>query len=266
MEETFFSHLIELRARLIRAALAVLLVFLSLVYWARDLYAILARPLLENLQPLGGQMIATDVAGVVIVPIQVALMAAFLIALPYVLYQAWAFVAPGLYRHEKRIALPLLLASVALFFFGMAFAYFLVFPATFRVMAALVPEGVAWMTDIDKYVSFVLTTFFAFGCAFEVPIVEILLVKTGIVSVAQLKESRSYAIVGAFVIAAIFTPPDIFSQILLAVPICLLYEAGIFLSGFAARPAPADPAADALMDESALRAAIEDARGPNAKQ
>ncbi|MDR2637335.1 MAG: twin-arginine translocase subunit TatC [Zoogloeaceae bacterium] len=255
-EETFFSHLIELRARLIRAVLAVLLVFLCLAYWAQDLYALLAQPLLASLLPLGGKMIATDVVGVFIVPIKVALMTAFLITLPYVLYQAWAFIAPGLYQHEKKIALPLLVASVCLFFLGMSFAYFLVFPAAFHIMSTFVPEGVAWMTDIDKYLSFVLTTLVAFGMAFEVPVVEILLVRAGIVNVGKLKEYRSYAIVGAFIIGAVLTPPDIFSQVMLAVPLCLLYEIGIFCARFTS-PSPREESG--LMSEEDLQAALTDA-------
>jgi len=235
-QDTFISHLVELRTRLIRAFLSVLLVFLCLFPWAKDLYAIVAQPLLSAL-PQGGQMIATDVVGVFIVPMKVALLAAFLLALPYVLFQVWAFVAPGLYVHEKKVILPLTAVSVLLFFIGMAFAYFVVFPTVFQFMAAMAPEGVAWMTDIEKYLSFVLTTFIAFGVTFEVPVIVIVLVRIGVVSVAKLKEIRPYVIVGAFVIAAIFTPPDVVSQFLLAVPLCLLYELGIVLARFAAKPA-----------------------------
>lgn len=179
-EESFLSHLIELRDRLIRAMLSILLVFLCLFPWAKDLYALLAQPLLATL-PKGGQMIATDVVGVFLVPMKVALMVAFLIALPYVLYQIWAFVAPGLYSHEKRLALPLVGSSVVLFFTGMAFAYFLVFPTVFGFMAQVAPEGVAWMTDIEKYLSFVMGTFVAFGVAFEVPVIVVVLVLSGVV-------------------------------------------------------------------------------------
>lgn len=234
-QETFISHLVELRTRLIRAFLSVLLVFLALFPWARELYALVARPLLAAL-PQGGQMIATDVVGVFIVPMKVALLVAFLIALPYVLYQAWAFVAPGLYAHEKRLVLPLTVVSVLLFFVGMAFAYFIVFPTVFRFMAAMAPQGVAWMTDIEKYLSFVLTTFIAFGVTFEVPVLVIVLVRIDVVSIAKLKEIRPYVIVGAFVIAAIFTPPDVVSQFLLAVPLCLLYELGLVLARFVQKP------------------------------
>lgn len=235
-QESFFSHLVELRDRLIRALLAVLLVFLALVNWARDIYSLLAAPMLAAL-PEGGHMIATDVVGAFFVPMKVTMMVAFLVALPYVLYQAWAFVAPGLYQHEKKLALPLLAASVLLFFVGMAFAYFIVFPAVFGFINAFAPEGVAVMTDIDKYLSFVLTTFLAFGITFEVPIVVIVLVRAGLVSVEKLREARPYVIVGAFVVAAIVTPPDVLSQFLLAVPMWLLYELGILMAQMIGRSA-----------------------------
>lgn len=228
-EESFLSHLIELRDRLIRVLLAVLIIFVCLFPWAKELYAVLAQPLLASL-PKGGQMIATDVVGVFLVPMKVTLMVAFLIALPYVLFQVWAFVAPGLYSHEKKLAVPLVAASVLLFFTGMCFAYFLVFPTVFGFMASVAPEGVAWMTDIEKYLSFVLTTFLAFGITFEVPIVVIVLVRMGIVTIEKLKEARPYVIVGAFVIGAIFTPPDVLSQIMLAVPLWILYEIGIIMA------------------------------------
>ncbi len=230
-EESFLSHLIELRDRLIRAMLSILLVFLCLFPWAKDLYALLAQPLLATL-PKGGQMIATDVVGVFLVPMKVALLVAFLVALPYVLYQIWAFVAPGLYSHEKRLALPLVASSVLLFFTGMAFAYFLVFPTVFGFMAQVAPEGVAWMTDIEKYLSFVMGTFVAFGVAFEVPVIVVVLVLSGVVELSTLKEWRSYVIVGAFVVAAIFTPPDVVSQLMLAIPLCLLYELGMLMARF----------------------------------
>ena len=234
-EESFLSHLVELRDRLIRALLAILIVFLCLFPWAKDLYALLAQPLLSKL-PSGGQMIATDVVGVFLVPMKVALMVAFLIALPYVLYQIWAFVAPGLYTHEKRLALPLVAASVFLFFVGMAFAYFLVFPTVFGFMAGIAPEGVAWMTDIEKYLSFVLSTFVAFGVAFEVPVIVVVLVLVGVVDLRTLREWRPYVIVGAFVVGAIFTPPDVVSQLMLAIPLCLLYELGMQAARFVKKP------------------------------
>ena len=234
-EDSFLSHLIELRDRLIRALVAIGVVFVCLFPWAKELYALLAHPLLAKL-PQGGQMIATDVVGVFLVPMKVALMVSFLIALPYVLYQIWAFVAPGLYAHEKRLALPLVASSVVLFFLGMAFAYFLVFPTVFGFMSRIAPEGVAWMTDIEKYLSFVMTTFMAFGVTFEVPIIVIVLVQMHIVELATLKEWRPYVIVGAFVVGAIFTPPDVISQLMLAIPLCLLYELGMLMARFISKP------------------------------
>jgi sec-independent protein translocase protein TatC len=238
-QDTFISHLVELRDRLLRAVLAVVLVFLCLFPWAKDLYALLAMPLLAVL-PKGGQMIATDVVGVFLVPVKVAFLVAFVIALPYVLYQAWAFVAPGLYAHERRLVLPLVVASSMLFVVGMSFAYFLVFPVVFKFMASIAPEGVAWMTDIDKYLSFVLTTFIAFGVTFEVPVIVIVLVRVGLVSLEKLREIRPYVIVGAFVVGAVFTPPDVLSQVMLAVPLWILYELGLVLARFVGRPAAAD--------------------------
>jgi sec-independent protein translocase protein TatC len=234
-EESFLSHLVELRDRLIRALAAVGIVFVCLFPWAKELYALLAQPLLATL-PSGGQMIATDVVGVFLVPMKVALMVAFLIALPYVLYQIWAFVAPGLYAHEKKLALPLVTASVVLFFIGMAFAYFLVFPMVFGFMSKVAPEGVAWMTDIEKYLSFVMGTFMAFGVTFEVPVIVIVLVRMRVVELATLREWRPYVIVGAFVVGAIFTPPDVISQLMLAIPLCLLYELGMLMARFISRP------------------------------
>ena len=228
---TLIEHLVELRTRIIRATLAVLVVFLVLFPWARDWYALLAEPMIAAL-PQGGQMIATDVVGVFLVPVKVTLMLAFLIALPVVLWQVWAFIAPGLYQHEKSLVVPLMVASLSLFAAGMAFAYFVVFPSVFRFMAAIAPEGVAWMTDIDKYLSFVLTTFLAFGLTFEVPVVVIVLVYMGVVSLDKLRSWRPYVIVGAFIIGAVFTPPDIMSQVLLAVPLWLLYELGLLVARF----------------------------------
>jgi len=228
-EDTFISHLIELRDRLLRIIGSVLVIFLLLFYWASDIYTLLAQPLLAAL-PTDGKMIATDVVGVFLVPVKVTLLVAFLVALPYVLYQVWAFVAPGLYSHEKRLVLPLIVTSSILFFVGMAFAYFIVFPSVFRFMAAIAPAGVAWMTDIEKYFSFVLTMFIAFGVTFETPVAVVVLVRLGVVSIEQLKQARPYVIVGAFVVGAIFTPPDVVSQLLLAIPVCLLYEAGLWVA------------------------------------
>jgi sec-independent protein translocase protein TatC len=223
--ESLIAHLIELRSRLMNVVIALLLVFIGLFSWASDLYAMLAHPLLAKL-PQGGQMIATDVTTPFFVPLKVTMMAAFLITLPYILYQGWRFIAPGLYAHEKKLVLPLIVASTLLFFCGMAFAYFLVFPVVFGFIIASAPQGVAVMTDIDKYLSFVLGMFMAFGVTFQVPVVVVVLVRMGMVSVEKLREIRPYVFVGAFVVGAIFTPPDVVSQIMLAIPLWLLYEAG----------------------------------------
>ena len=204
--------------------------------WAKDIYAVLAAPLLKAL-PAGATMIATDVTGTFLVPLKVTLMAAFLVALPYVLWQIWAFVAPGLYHHEKKLAVPVILSSFVFFLIGMAFAYFLVFPIAFGFFANYTPPGVTMMTDIDKYLSFVLTMFIAFGVTFEVPVIVLVLVRLRMVTVEKLKAIRSYVIVGAFVVGAVFTPPDVVSQLLLAVPLWLLYELGILLARFALPPA-----------------------------
>jgi sec-independent protein translocase protein TatC len=235
-QETFLSHLFELRTRLVRSIVAVVVVLLCLVPWAKDIYALLAAPLLRAL-PKGATMIATDVTGTFFVPLKVTLMAAFLVALPYVLWQVWAFVAPGLYQHEKRLAVPVIVSSFLFFLIGMAFAYFLVFPIAFHFFAAYAPAGVTMMTDIDKYLSFVLTMFIAFGVTFEVPVVVIVLVRMRMVSLAKLRSIRPYVIVGAFVVGAIFTPPDVVSQLLLAIPLWLLYELGILLARFVVPPA-----------------------------
>ncbi|MDD5240446.1 MAG: twin-arginine translocase subunit TatC [Sulfuricella sp.] len=236
--ESFIAHLIELRNRLIRALIAVGVVFVCLFPFAGDLYAILAHPLLAVL-PKGGQMIATDVTTPFFVPMKVAMMASFVVALPYVLYQIWAFVAPGMYAHEKRLVAPLVVASTVLFLCGMSFAYFLVFPIVFGFVTSVAPQGVAVMTDINKYLDFVLTLFIAFGITFEVPVAVVVLVRMGVVSVAKLREIRPYIIVGAFVIGAIFTPPDVVSQIMLAVPLWLLYEVGIVVSALMVKKATA---------------------------
>src|SRR5512147_1247730 len=233
-ESSFIAHLLELRSRLLNSAIVLVVAFLCLVPWSSKLYALLARPLLTKL-PQGGQMIATDVTTPFFVPLKVTMMAAFLIALPYILYQAWRFVAPGLYAHEKRLVLPLIVSSVLLFFCGMAFAYFVVFPVVFGFIVAAAPQGVAVMTDIDKYLSFVLGMFMAFGVTFQVPVAVVVLVRMGMVSVGKLREIRPYVIVGAFVVGAIFTPPDVVSQFMLAIPLWLLYEAGIVVANWTVR-------------------------------
>src|ERR1700752_5164367 len=232
-QESFMSHLIELRQRLVRAVGTVLVLFLIFIFWpgSGTIYDFLAAPLMSAL-PEGAKMIATGVITPFMVPVKVTALAAFLIALPYVLYQAWAFVAPGLYEHEKRLALPLVVASTALFLSGVAFCYFFVFQKVFAFIHGFAPKSITPAPDIEAYFSFVITMFLAFGVTFEIPIVLIVLVRVGLVTVEQLKEARPYAIVGAFVIAAVVTPPDVLSQFMLAVPMCLLYEAGLFVSRF----------------------------------
>ena len=255
-EDTFISHLIEMRDRLLRAILAVVIIFICLFPWAQDLYALLAKPLLVAL-PKGGQMIATEVTTPFFIPIKVTLMTAFLLALPWVFYQAWAFVAPGLYQHEKRLGVPLVIASVILFLLGMAFAYFLVFPMVFGFIVGVAPAGVAVMTDIGKYLDFVMTLFMAFGITFEVPVAVVLLVKMGMVSVAKLREIRPYVIVGAFVIGAIFTPPDVISQFMLAMPMWVLYELGIVVAALITKPKPEAEADYTPMAESEMDAELD---------
>lgn len=225
-ELTLIEHLLELRRRLLWVLGVWLLCFIAMVPFAQKIYTFMAEPLLVNL-PAGNHMIATEVIAPFFVPIKVTLMASFIITLPHSLYQIWAFVAPGLYRHEKRLILPLLIASLLLFALGMTFAYYLVFPIIFKFLTGMTPAGVSMATDIDKYLSFVLGMFVAFGVTFEVPILVILLNRMGIVSVAQLKRARAYVVVGAFVVAAIVTPPDVLSQTLMALPLILLYEIGI---------------------------------------
>lgn len=220
------SHLVELRDRLLRAVAAWLVIALALIPFGNRLYSTLAAPLLAT-QPEGAQMIAIDPVSPFFTPLKLSLFVALLAAMPVVLYQAWAFVAPGLYKREQRLAMPLLISSVVLFYVGCAFAYFLVLPTVFTFMQAIAPEGVAVMTDISRYLDFVLVLFLAFGAAFEVPVATVILVALGWVTVPQLKEARSYVIVGAFVIAAVLTPPDVVSQLLLAIPMCILYEIGI---------------------------------------
>jgi len=240
-KDSFISHLIELRTRLLKAVGAVLVIFVILFLYpgASAIYDYLAQPMLASL-PQGTRMIATGVITPFMVPLKVTLLAALVIALPVVLYQAWAFVAPGLYQHEQRLALPLILSSTLLFLAGMAFCYFVVFKTVFHFIAGFAPDSITPAPDIEAYVSFVITMFIAFGVTFEVPIAVILLVKTGVVSVAKLKAARGYVIVGAFVIAAVVTPPDVLSQFMLAVPLCLLFEVGLLVaSALEKRGAPA---------------------------
>jgi sec-independent protein translocase protein TatC len=233
-EQSFLSHLVELRSRLLKAVAAVLIILIALVPFANKLYGWLAKPLLAHL-PAGGAMIATDVASPFFAPLKLAFFAALFIAMPFILYQLWSFVSPGLYKHERRLAVPLLGSSVLLFYIGCAFAYFLVLPAIFTFMTSVAPEGVAVMPDISRFLDFALVLFLAFGFCFEVPVALVILVAIGAVSTDQLVRSRPYTIVGAFVIAAILTPPDVISQLLLAIPMCILYEVGIIAARFVAR-------------------------------
>jgi sec-independent protein translocase protein TatC len=230
LQESFISHLVELRDRLLRALIAIGVVFLLLWFYPglSAIYDLLAAPMMKTL-PQGTHMIATGVITPFVVPMKVGLMAAFLIALPYVLYQAWAFIAPGLYQHEKKFALPLVIGSTLMFLCGVAYCYFVVFKVIFAFIIAFAPKSITPAPDIEAYLSFVMTMFVAFGVTFEVPLVEVVLVRTGILTVAKLKDVRAYVIVGAFVVAAVVTPPDVASQLLLAIPMCLLYEIGIIL-------------------------------------
>ncbi|MDD2769430.1 MAG: twin-arginine translocase subunit TatC [Methylococcus sp.] len=231
IEQPFISHLVELRTRILRALAAVLVLFLGLAFYSNEIYSFLAGPLLKHM-PEGSQMVAIDVASPFLTPFKLTLMVCVFLSIPFILYQAWAFVAPGLYRHERRMVLPLLVASTLLFYGGVAFAYFVVFPLMFGFLTATAPAGVAIMTDIAKYLDFVLTLFLAFGIAFEVPIATILLVWSGVVSRETISHNRPYVIVGAFVVGAILTPPDVVSQTLLSVPIWLLFEVGLAFSRF----------------------------------
>ena len=228
-EQPFLSHLIELRDRLIRVALGIFLLFLVLFPFANEIYTYVASPLMARL-PEGSTMIATQVASPFLTPFKLALLAAVFLSMPFTLYQIWAFVAPGLYQHEKRLAVPLLVSSIVLFYLGMLFAYYVVFPLVFAFMVGTTPDGVAMMTDISAYLDFVLALFFAFGVAFEIPIATILLVATGVTSPEALASKRPYVIVGVFVVGMLLTPPDVISQTLLALPMWLLFEVGILFS------------------------------------
>ena len=246
-QETFLSHLIELRERLIRSLLAVGILLVPALYFSAEMYDLLARPLMAAL-PEGSKMIATGVVTPFLIPMKIAAMAAFLGALPYVLYQAWAFVAPGLYAHEKRLVLPLIVSSTFLFFCGMAFCYFVVFGRVFAFIASFAPKSISVAPDIEAYFNFVLGMFFAFGIAFEVPVVVVVLVLTGIISVDQLREFRGYVVVGIFAIAAFITPPDAISMISLAIPMCILYEAGIIAAQMVEKRRHREPVAGAGPD------------------
>ena len=230
-ERPLIAHLLELRTRLLRGVVGLVLVLLCLLPFANKLYALLAQPLLDKL-PKGGQLIATQVASPFFAPMKLAFFAALMIAMPWLLYQAWAFVAPGLYKREKKLALPLLASALTLFYAGCAFAYFLVLPTVFGFLVHFKPDVIAVTPDANSYLDFVLVIFFAFGASFELPVALVILVLLGWVTPAQLKEARGYALVGIFVLAAIITPPDVVSQLMLAIPMYLLYEIGILASGW----------------------------------
>ncbi len=234
-QETFLSHLFELRDRLVRSLVALGLAFLPTFFFASELYDLLAMPMMRTL-PEGSKMIATGVITPFFIPMKIALMVSFLVVLPYILYQAWAFVAPGLYAHEKRLVVPLIISSTLLFFLGMLFCYFVVFQTVFSFIAQFAPKSITVAPDIEAYFNFVLGMFMAFGITFETPVVVVVLVMTGIISVEKLKEIRSFVIVGAFVVAAVVTPPDVVSQLMLAIPLCILYEVGIFFARFVEKP------------------------------
>ncbi len=240
-EGTLISHLLELRERLLHATIAVIIAFVPLAWYSNQLFTLVAKPLIDKL-PEGTSLIATNVAAPFMAPLKLSLIAAVFVAMPYILYQAWAFVAPGLYRHERRFALPLFMSSVILFYVGVAFAYFVVFPLMFTFLASTTPVGVKMMTDMSSYLDFVLLLFFAFGVAFEVPVAVVLLAATGLVKVETLKRQRGYVLIGIFVIAAILTPPDAISQCFMAVPMYALYEVGIVFAQYLIRQRAADKA------------------------
>ena len=233
-EQPLISHLVELRTRLLRSVSAILLAFIALIYFSNDIYDFVAQPLLSQL-PAGTSMIATDVATPFITPIKLTLVVSFFVAIPYLLYQAWSFIAPGLYQHERRLIMPLVASSAMLFYAGMAFAYYVVFPLVFGFFTSTAPVGVTVATDIASYLDFVLTLFFAFGVAFEIPVATILLCWSGITTPDSLREKRPYVIVGVFVVGMLLTPPDVFSQTLLAIPMWGLWEIGLFFARFYVR-------------------------------
>jgi sec-independent protein translocase protein TatC len=228
-EGSLISHLIELRDRLLRSVIAVAVLFIPCAYFSNELFSLIAQPLMAKM-PEGTSMIATSLMSPFMAPLKLALIVALFIAMPVVLYQAWAFVAPGLYRHEKRFAVPLVVSSIVLFYAGVAFAYFIVFPLMFAFLTTMAPPGVKMMTDMSNYLDFVLLLFFAFGVAFEIPVATVLLVATGLVQIETMRKNRGYVIIGIFVIAAFLTPPDAVSQCFMAIPMWILYEGGIVMS------------------------------------
>lgn len=233
-EQPFLDHIIELRARILRGLVIVLLLFFPVYFYANELYGIVAAPLMAHL-PSDGNMIATDVASPFLTPFKLAIFAAIFLGMPFLLHQLWAFVSPGLYLHEKKFAMPLLFSSILLFYLGIAFAYFLVFPLVFQFMASITPEGVTMMTDINRYLDFVLKMFFAFGFAFEIPIATVLLAWSGIATADGMAAKRPYVIVGCFIAAMLLTPPDVISQLLLALPTWMLFEIGIVFARISER-------------------------------
>jgi sec-independent protein translocase protein TatC len=239
-QETFLSHLIELRQRLVRAIIVFAIASIPALYFSAELYDLLAYPLMQNL-PQGSRMIATGVITPFLIPMKISFMAGFILALPFLLYQAWAFVAPGLYAHEKRLVLPLVVSSTLLFLLGMVFCYFIVFGKVFAFIASFAPKSISVAPDIEAYFNFVLGMFLAFGLAFEVPVVVVVLVLTGLVKIEQLREWRGYVVVAIFVVAAVVTPPDVVSQIALAIPMCLLYEVGIIVAQVVSKRRKAEP-------------------------
>ena len=242
-EGSLLSHLLELRDRLMRALLAMLVIAMPCLYFANDIFTWLSAPLRSQL-PEGTTLIATSVMAPFMTPFKLALLAAIFFAMPVILYQIWAFVAPGLYKHERRFALPLFISSVILFYAGAAFAYFVVFPLAFKFFVGTTPEGVRMMTDMTQYMDFTVLMFFAFGLAFEIPVATVLLVRTGLVKREALTRNRGYVILGIFIIAAFLTPPDPISQTLMAIPMYALYEAGVLMSRFLVRAKPPDSEAD----------------------
>lgn len=245
------AHLTELRNRVLRSVVAVLVVFLCLFYFAQEIYALVSAPLRVYL-PEGATMIATGVASPFFTPFKLTMVVSVFVSIPYILYQVWGFIAPGLYQREKRIAVPLLVSSIFLYYAGMAFAYFVVFPIMFGFFASVTPAGVAMMTDIGQYLDFVLTIFFAFGVAFEIPVATFLLIWVGVVDVATLRKSRPYVVVGCFVVGMVLTPPDVFSQTLLALPMWFLFEVGLIFGSLAIKDRAKAEAAesDDSLDES----------------
>ena len=241
-EGTLISHLLELRTRLMRIAVSVVIVFVPLVFFANDLFTLIAKPLIEKL-PEGTSLIATSVVAPFMTPLKLALVTAIFVAIPYILHQIWGFVSPGLYQREKRFAMPLLVSSILLFYAGVAFAYFVLFPIVFAFFASTTPEGVKMMTDISSYLDFTLLLFFAFGLAFEMPVATVLLVATGLVKVETLQKNRGYVLLGIFIVAAFLTPPDAISQTFMAVPMYFLYEVGILFSRLLVRNRQAENAA-----------------------